>query len=118
MLAPYSMAQTQGAAPKDSSGKRPHSRWGNSFERMTETLGLTPEQQSKIRPIIEKAKPQIAAIRQESQRKIKTIRDNVRLQIRPILTPAQQQKLDAIQQAQEDMRKARQEMHEVARQHH
>jgi hypothetical protein len=31
-------------------------------------------------------------------------------QIRPILTPAQQQKFDSIKKAQEDMRKAREEM--------
>ena len=116
MLATISIAHAQNPAPKDYSGNRPHHRWGNGLEAMTESLDLTPEQQTKIRPILEQAKPQIAAIRQESRQKIKAIRDNVRLQIRPLLTPSQQQKLDAIHQAREDMRKARQEMHQAAKQ--
>jgi Spy/CpxP family protein refolding chaperone len=32
---------------------------------MTKTLDLTPEQQAKIRPILEQARPQMAAARQE-----------------------------------------------------
>jgi|ERR1044071_3667089 Spy/CpxP family protein refolding chaperone len=118
MLAAISIVQAQDPAAKDFGGNKPHHRWGNGLERMTETLDLTPEQQAKIRPILEQAKPQIAAIRQEARQKIKAIRDNVRSQIRPLLTPAQQQKLDAIHQAREDMRKARQEMREAAKQLH
>lgn len=117
MLAAISIANAQDPLAKDFSGNRPHHRWGNGLEHMTETLDLTPEQQAKIRPILEQAKPQIVAIRQESRQKIKAIRDNIRSQIRPLLTPSQQQKLDAIHKAREDMRKARQEMHEVAKQH-
>ena len=115
MLAAISIAHAEDPAAKNFSGNSPHHRWGNGLERMTETLDLTPEQQAKIRPILEQAKPQIAAIRQESRQKIKAIRDNVRSQIRPLLTPSQQKKLDAIHQAREDMRKARQEMHEAAK---
>ena len=116
VLATISIAHGEDPATKDFSGNRPHHRWGNGLERMTETLDLTPEQQAKIRPILEQAKPQIAAIRQESRQKIKAIRNNVRSQIRPFLTPSQQQKLDAIHQAREDMRKARREMQEAAKQ--
>ena len=116
MLAAISIANAQDPVAKDFSGNRPHHRWGNSLEHMTETLDLTPEQQAKIRPILEQAKPQIAAIRQESRQKIKAIRDNIRSQIRPLLAPSQQQKLDVIQKAHADMRKARQEMREAARQ--
>ena len=83
---------------------------------MTKTLDLTPEQQAKIRPILEQAKPQIVAARQESRAKMKAIRDNTRSQIRPLLTPAQQTKLDAIQKAREDMMKARQAMRDAAKQ--
>ena len=115
MLATISIAHAQDPAAKDSSGNRPHHRWGNALEHMTNTLDLTAEQQAKIRPILEQARPQIAAIRQESRQKIKAIRDNIRSQIRPLLTPSQQQKLDAIQKAHEDMRKARREMREAAK---
>jgi Spy/CpxP family protein refolding chaperone len=117
MLATISIATAQDPAAKDSSGNElRHRHWDNALEKMTGTLDLTAEQQAKIRPIIEQAKPQIAAIRQESRQKIKAVRDNIRSQIRPLLTPSQQQKLDAIQKAHEDMRKARQEMREAARQ--
>lgn len=117
MLASISIAHAQDPVPKDFSGNKPHHRWGNAVEHMTETLDLTPEQQAKIRPILEQARPQLAAVRRESRQKIKAIRDNIRSQIRPLLTPSQQQKLDAIHQAREDLRKARQQMHEVARQY-
>jgi Spy/CpxP family protein refolding chaperone len=90
--------------------------WGNALEHMTKTLNLTPDQQAKVRPIIEQAKPQIVAIRQEARQKIKVIRDNISSQIRPLLTPTQQQKFDAIQKAREDMLKARQEMRAAAMQ--
>jgi Spy/CpxP family protein refolding chaperone len=56
------------------------------------------------------------AVRQEAMQKIKAIRDNAQAQIRPLLTPEQQQKFDALKKAREDMRKARQEMREARKQ--
>jgi Spy/CpxP family protein refolding chaperone len=90
-----------------------HHKWGNSMERMTKALDLTPDQQAKIQPILDQAKPQIIAARKESMEKVKAIRDNTHAQIRPLLTPVQQQKFDALQKAREDMHKARQEMREA-----
>jgi protein CpxP len=117
MLATISIAHAQDPAAKDSGGNGPrHRKWGHALEHMTKNLDLTPEQQAKIRPILEQAKPQIRAARQESKEKMKTIRDNVRSQIRPLLTPAQQQKWDAIQKAREDIRTARQELREATKQ--
>ncbi|MEY2563393.1 MAG: motif family protein [Verrucomicrobiota bacterium] len=115
-LATISIAQAQDpAGDKSGGGRHRHHQRGNVLERMTKNLNLTPEQQAKISPIIEQAKPQIKAARQESREKVKAIRDNVRAQIRPILTPAQQQKWDAFQKAREDMRKAKEEMREAAK---
>jgi Spy/CpxP family protein refolding chaperone len=117
MLATTSMANAQDPAAKDSSGNSSrHHQWGNALEHMTKTLDLTADQQAKIGPILEQAKPQIVAIRQEARQKIQTIRDSIRSQIRPLLTPPQQQNFDAIRKAREDMRKARQEMREAAKQ--
>jgi len=108
MLATISIANTQEPADKDAGGhKHRHHKWGNSLEHMTKTLDLTADQQAKIGPILEQAKPQLKAARQESKEKAMVIRDNVRAQIRPLLTPPQQQKWDAIQKARDDMRKAR-----------
>ena len=83
------------------------------MERMTKALDLTPDQQAKIQPILDQAKPRIIAARKEGMDKVKAIRDNTQAQIRPLLTPVQQQKFDAINKAREDMRKARQEMREA-----
>ncbi len=80
---------------------------------MTKSLDLTPDQQAKIQPIFDQAKPQVDAVRQDAMQKIRAIRENTQAQIRPILTPAQQQKFDALKKAREDMRKARQEMRDA-----
>ncbi len=116
MLATISIVGAQEPAGKDSGGDkgRHHHKWGNSLEHMTKTLDLTPDQQAKIGPILEQAKPQMKAARQESKEKMKAIRDNVRSQIRPLLTPVQQQKWDAIQKAREDVRKAREALREAS----
>jgi|ERR1043166_5135510 Spy/CpxP family protein refolding chaperone len=116
MLATISTVNAQEPAGKDSGGDkaRHHHKWGNSLEYMTKTLDLTPDQQAKIGPILEQAKPQMKAARQESKEKMKTVRDNVRSQIRPLLTPVQQQKWDAIQKAREDLRKAREALREAS----
>ena len=100
----------------DGWNKRRHHKRGNPVERLTKALELTPDQQAKIQPIFDQAKPQITAVRQEAMQKIKTIRENTQAQIRPILTPAQQQKFDALKKAREDMRKARENMREAMKQ--
>jgi periplasmic protein CpxP/Spy len=106
------LAQDPAAKNNDRPNRWQHKR-GNRLEHLTKALDLTPEQQEKIKPIFEQAKPQIQAARQESKQKMQAIRENVQAQIRPILTPAQQQKYDAIKKAREDMRKAREEMHDA-----
>lgn len=99
--------------PADKNENR-HNRWhnkrGNPVEHLNKALELTPQQQAKIQPIFDQAKPQIQAARQEAKQKVEAIRANTFAQIRPILTPAQQEKFDAMKKAREDMRKAREEM--------
>ncbi|HKP03878.1 MAG TPA: hypothetical protein VJU77_11035 [Chthoniobacterales bacterium] len=117
LLATISIAGAQDGKGPDSKRQdwqnHRHHKWGNSMERMTKALDLTPDQQAKIQPILDQAKPQIIAARKEGMDKVKAIRDNTQAQIRPLLTPVQQQKFDAIKKAREDMRKARQEMREA-----
>jgi Spy/CpxP family protein refolding chaperone len=72
---------------------------GHRLEQLTEGLNLTPDQQAKVQPIIDQAQPQIAAIRREAMQKMKAVMDNTASQIRPLLTPEQQKKLDDNQQA-------------------
>ena len=96
--------------------KRRHHKRGNPVEHLTKSLDLTPDQQAKIQPIFDQAKPQVEAVRQDAMQKIRAIRESTQAQIRPILTPAQQQKYDALKKAREDMRKARQEMRDAMKQ--
>jgi Spy/CpxP family protein refolding chaperone len=93
-----------------------HGGWhGHAFglRGITEKLNLTSDQQTKVQPILDKAKPQIAAIHQEAMQKMKTVMDSTLSQIRPLLTDDQQKKLDAIQKAHQDMMNARKEMHDA-----
>jgi protein CpxP len=68
-----------------------------ALERLTEGLDLTPDQQAKVQPIIDQAKPQIAAIHREARQKMKAVMDSTVSQIRPMLTPEQQKKFDDMQ---------------------
>jgi Spy/CpxP family protein refolding chaperone len=117
LFATISFGQAPDAGAKnDERHNRWHHKRGNPVEHLTRALDLTPEQQAKIKPIFEQAKPQMQAARQESKEKMRSIRENTMAQIRPILTPAQQQKFDALKKAREDMRKARQEMRDAMNQ--
>jgi Spy/CpxP family protein refolding chaperone len=80
---------------------------------LTEKLNLTSDQQTKVQPILDQAKPQIAAIHQEAMQKAKTVIDSTLSQIRPLLTADQQKKLDAIQKAHQDMMNAHKELHDA-----
>jgi hypothetical protein len=83
------------------------------LEHLTKSLNLTPDQQAKVQPILDQARPQIAAIHQDAAQKTKAVITNTVEQIRPLLTPEQQKKLDAQQKAHEDLRTARKELHEA-----
>jgi Spy/CpxP family protein refolding chaperone len=99
----------QGPGP----GGHGHHMMGNPLEHLTKDLNLTPDQQAKVGPIVDQAKPQIRAIHQEAMQKMREVMENTTAQIRPLLTPEQQQKLDAMKKAHEDMHKAMQEMHDA-----
>jgi Spy/CpxP family protein refolding chaperone len=80
---------------------------------ITEKLDLTAEQQTKVQPILDAAKPQITAIHQEAMQKMHTVMNSTLSQIRPILTADQQSKLDAIEKAHQDMLNAKKQMHDA-----
>jgi hypothetical protein len=63
--------------------------------------------------IIDQTKPQLAAIHKEAMEKAHALLENAGAQIRPLLTPEQQTKYDAMKKAHEDMRKAMEEMHDA-----
>jgi len=86
------------------------------LQHLTEQLNLTSDQQTKVQPILDAAKPQIAAIHQEAMQKMKGIMDGTLSQIRPLLTADQQKKLDAVQKAHQDMMNAHKELHDAMQQ--
>ena len=91
-----------------------HGAWhGHAFglQGITEKLNLTSDQTTKVQPIVDAAKPQIAAIHQEAMQKMKTVMDSTLSQIRPLLNADQQKKLDDIQKAHQDMMNAHKELH-------
>ncbi len=95
-------------------GSGGHGGWhGHAFglQGITKQLNLTSDQQTKVQPIVDAAKPQIAAIHQEAMQKTKTVMDSSLSQIRPLLNPDQQKKLDDIQKAHQDMTNAHKELH-------
>jgi hypothetical protein len=87
---------------------------GNPLEHLSKSLNLTADQQAKVQPILDAAKPQLQAIHQDAMTKAKAIHDNVMSQIRPLLTAQQQAKADQLQKAHQDMATAAQEMHAAA----
>ena len=77
---------------------------------ITSKLNLTTDQQAKVQPILDAAKPQIIAIHKEAMQKMQTVMASTVSQIRPLLTSDQQTKLDAIQKAHQDMMNAHKEL--------
>jgi Spy/CpxP family protein refolding chaperone len=93
-----------------------HMMMGNPLDHITKDLGLTDDQKAKVQPIIDQTKPQLEAIHQEAMQKMHALLENAGAQIRPLLTPEQQQKFDAMKKAHEDMRKAHEEMEAAKKQ--
>ena len=89
-------------------------RGGFALSHLTSKLDLTADQEAKVQPIIDAAKPQIQAIHQEAMQKTRAVMENAAAQIRPILNAQQQTKFDAIQKAHQDMMNAMRAMHEAS----
>jgi Spy/CpxP family protein refolding chaperone len=91
-----------------------HGGWGGhqfGMQHLTKSLNLTADQQTKIQPLFDQARPQIIAIHKDAMQKTQAIVDKTMSQIRPLLTADQQTKFDALQKARQDMRNAMQELH-------
>src|SRR5258708_7374169 len=79
---------------------------GDRLKMLVEQLGLTDDQKAKIKPIVQDEMAQMKAIRDDTtldqdQRRAKfmEIMKKINDQIRPILTPEQQEKLDKMKEA-------------------
>jgi periplasmic protein CpxP/Spy len=111
-----SIVYLQAGEPGDHGPKHkhgPHHMMGNPLEHLSKDLNLTEDQKARVQPIIDETKPQIIAIHKEAMAKTHALLETATAQIRPLLTPEQQVKFDAMKKAHEDMRKAMEEMHEA-----
>jgi len=62
-----------------------------------ERLNLTPEQRTRIRGIFEASRPLTDSVLRSTMPHLQAIHDSVRLQIRAVLTPEQQQLFDEME---------------------
>ena len=85
-------------------GRGPRGDKEAHFEAMRRDLGLTDEQASAIRAILEETRNEYRALRTELRPRFEEPRLKARTRIRALLLPEQQQKFDAIV-AQQDSRR-------------
>jgi Spy/CpxP family protein refolding chaperone len=62
-----------------------------------ERLDLSEEQRARIESIMRESRPLTDSVLQASLPRLRAIRDSVRLEIRAVLTPEQQERFDAIE---------------------
>jgi Spy/CpxP family protein refolding chaperone len=76
----------------------PHS--GDVPDRMREhlrrELGLTAEQEKKIAPIIDATSAKLETIRVETAERVRTVMEDSKREVAPLLTPEQQKKLEKL----------------------
>lgn len=66
-------------------------------EHMRRTLGLTPEQETKVAPIVEATSAKLEAIRTETAERVRTVMEQSKKDVAPLLTLEQQKKLDTLE---------------------
>jgi len=99
--------QTAGTAG-ETQGAPAHSQVDETIAWLTESVNLTPDQQNKLRPILQGEVSQMSAVNSDStltpeqkQQKMVDIRRAAGPQIQSVLTPEQQQKLTQMRQSQQ-----------------
>jgi Spy/CpxP family protein refolding chaperone len=97
-------------------GHRKMMKFGMAMEHLTKELELTDAQKAQVQPIVDQAKPQLRQIHQEAMEKSRAVMETSAAQIRPLLTPEQQKKFDAMRAAHQKMREAKRELHEAKQQ--
>ena len=106
----YLQAKEPGEHGPHEHGPGPQHMMENPLEHLSKDLNLTDDQKAKVQPIIDQTKPQMEAIHKEAMEKMHALMESASTQIRPLLTPEQQTKFDAMKKAHEDMRKAHEDM--------
>jgi Spy/CpxP family protein refolding chaperone len=77
----------------------PHS--GDVPDKMREhfrrALGLTAEQENKVAPILDATSAKLETIRVETAERVRTVMEESKRQVAPLLTPEQQKKLENLE---------------------
>ena len=77
----------------------PHS--GDVPDRMREhlrrTLGLSADQEKRVSPIVDATSAKLETIRVETAERVRTVMEDSKKEIAPLLTPEQQKKLDQLE---------------------
>jgi Spy/CpxP family protein refolding chaperone len=118
--APNSQTQTNGANTQNAAPTQSHREFhhGDGFKHIGQSLNLTQPQQDQLKPIFEKQRQQVQAIRQDTslsqdqkKQKIDALRQDSQAQIKGILTPEQQQQWEQMKaQGKERMGEHRKDM--------
>ncbi len=88
---------TGAAVVRLSSGHRPPPRHGDGgIPRPLLELGLSQAQQTQVRAIMDKHRAEFEAVFRETRPKVQAVQEQVDQEIRPLLTPEQQQRLEEL----------------------
>ena len=103
-------SDSQAASPQGQTGEQHHMRRGPmspqaELDHLSQALNLTDDQKAKIKPILENTNTQAQSIRQDSSlsdqdrhEKMRSLHESSMSQVRAVLTPDQQAKLDSMKQ--------------------
>jgi Spy/CpxP family protein refolding chaperone len=104
----YSMARRSYAAVKTVMPSEAERR-AKKLAEMTQTIGLTAEQQQKVDGIIKNAQTDIRAIHDKNDAEVDVVRMKARAQMREFLTPEQMPKFEQYMRRLDEERKKQKE---------
>lgn len=91
------VAQFAGAQAPDNAPPFCHKGGQDMTAMLTHVLQLTDAQKSQVEPLVTAVRPQLEAIHQKARAEAQVVINQLDAQIRPLLTPDQQKRLDAME---------------------
>ncbi|PAW67545.1 MAG: hypothetical protein B9S34_05085 [Opitutia bacterium Tous-C1TDCM] len=101
-LSPGNAARPQVAGPQAPGASRRDPITPTLMRQFTQKLGLSAEQKTKVRPIVERAGEDLLRIRQESLADTARVTDRLYVDVSAVLTPKQREELEKIRRQTED----------------
>jgi Spy/CpxP family protein refolding chaperone len=91
------LAQFAGAQAPDGPPPFCHKGGPDMTAMLTHMLKLTDAQKAQVEPLVAAVRPQLQAIHEKARADADVIMKQLNTQIRPLLTPEQQKRLDAME---------------------